>query len=93
MHTFTDQQWLDYINEEGIDNKERNHRYLIYALKLALPCVEYAEIATAAEGQTEAHEKCLKALNAIRPSLLSNGAIKLSREVDLQKTKDSLRVY
>lgn len=42
---------------------------LIMALKLALPCIEYAEIVSAAEGQTTAHEKCLAALDHIRPLL------------------------
>lgn len=46
---------------------------LLHALKLALPCVEYAEICTAAEGHTAAHDKCLTALEWMRPLLAQNG--------------------
>lgn len=42
---------------------------LLAALKLALPCVEYAEIETASKGQNEAHDKCLSALEWIRAAI------------------------
>lgn len=42
---------------------------LLAALKLALPCVEYAEIETASKGQNEAHDKCLSALEWIREAI------------------------
>lgn len=91
MKDKTWQEWVDYINEVGIDQKERDFRSMLWALKLALPCVEYAEIATAAEGQSDAHEKCLAALDHIRPLLLTHGVVELSREVQQQTIKKSLQ--
>lgn len=46
---------------------------MLEALRLALPCIEYAEIATAAEGQTESHKKCLTALELTRGALAKAG--------------------
>lgn len=42
---------------------------LLAALTLALPCVEYAAIVTAANGETSAHEKCLTALEWARAAI------------------------
>ena len=75
----TDAAWKLVDDSGGIgdamremEKLEKEYWQLLHALKLALPCVEYAEIETAAKGQDGAHEKCLTALEWIRPILAND---------------------
>lgn len=49
---------------------------VLHALALALPCVEYAEIETAAQGLDGAHKKCCEALTNMRALLNRHGVLK-----------------